>query len=198
MATNFIPSRGADLVNWSANFNTLIGATPTAYGLTTAQATAYGTAHTAYANAYSTATDPSTRTKSTIITKDVTRASLVALARQLARIIQANPAVTPAQKADLGLTVREVEPSPRPAPATPPDIDVISMMGSTVKIRLHDATTASRRGKPEDVIGAAVFSFVGTAPPTDTGAWKFEGNTTKTHVDIVFGPSVPPGSDACH
>jgi hypothetical protein len=34
----FLPNTDARLLAWSLNFNTLITATPTAYGLTTAQA----------------------------------------------------------------------------------------------------------------------------------------------------------------
>jgi hypothetical protein len=40
MGKNFIPSREASLVSWTNNFNTLVAATPTAFGLTAAQATA--------------------------------------------------------------------------------------------------------------------------------------------------------------
>ena len=51
---HFIPAREADLVAWSTNFNTLISATPTAFGLVAAQATAYATLNTAFDTAYNT------------------------------------------------------------------------------------------------------------------------------------------------
>jgi hypothetical protein len=51
MATNFVPTREADLLAWSRNFDNLISATPTAFGLTAAQATAYSTLHTNFAKA---------------------------------------------------------------------------------------------------------------------------------------------------
>jgi hypothetical protein len=38
---SFLPGREASLITWSNNFNTLISATPTAFGLTAAQATSF-------------------------------------------------------------------------------------------------------------------------------------------------------------
>src|SRR5688572_5857937 len=122
---DFFPSREADIVTWSVNFKTLITATPTTYGLTAAQATAYTTKHDAFVAAHQTANDPATRSPSAIIAKDVAKVALAAEARMLARIVQATPTVTAEQKSDLGLTVRDGEPSPIPPPAFAPEVDII-------------------------------------------------------------------------
>ena len=123
MATHFIPSREADLVTWSTNFNTLIVATPTAFGLVAGQATTYTGLHTAFVDAYQAAKDPGTRTPASIVTKNDARRALVANARLLARIIQATPSVTDTQRAELGLSVRG-EPAPVGNPGTPTDFRV--------------------------------------------------------------------------
>src|SRR5580704_16235065 len=60
----------------ATNFNALIVATPTAYGLTTVQATAYTALHTAFVTAYNAANSDSTRTPAGIITKDAAKAAL--------------------------------------------------------------------------------------------------------------------------
>src|SRR5690348_10613928 len=98
MGRSFIPAKDADLLAWSVNFKTLITATPTDYGLTAGQATAYGTLHTAYATAYQTAIDPSTRTKPAITARRAARAALVADIRALAKIVEGTSTVTDAQK----------------------------------------------------------------------------------------------------
>src|SRR3954464_13225947 len=49
--SGFLPDTDAGLLAWSLNFKTLITATPTAFGLTSALATSYGTLHDAYASA---------------------------------------------------------------------------------------------------------------------------------------------------
>lgn len=193
MPRSFLPSTDAALLAWSRNFSLRISATPTAYGLTAAQATSYAAANTAYANAYDAAVDPITRTRGKIAAKDDARKAVEAAARMLARYVQADPNVTNEQKIDLGLTVRKSDLTPVPPPAMSPDIDFVSVTGRTVRIRLHEAS-AARRGKPAGVKGATVFSHVGQAPPGDISAWKFEANTSKTILDVAFPDTAPAGS----
>jgi hypothetical protein len=131
---------------------------------------------------------------STILAKDEARVDLVAYCREVARAVQGTMTVTNQQRYDLGLTVREAEPSPIPPPASKPGLDIIATTGNTVKIRLHDSTSSSRRGKPAGVAGAAVFAFVGPAAPTDPALWRFQGNTTRTTFDVTFPPETAPGA----
>jgi hypothetical protein len=186
------PNTDAGLLAWSLNLSTLITSTPTAYGLVTADATAYAALHASFASALAEC-DPGVRNKAAVAAKNAAREALKNAARLLAKRIDGTATVTDAQKIELGLTVRS-QPSPIPAPSHAPALDVVSVSGRTVKIRLHDATDASRRGKPAGVAGATVFSFVGEDAPTDPSAWKFEGNTTLTSFDIVFPNSVAPGT----
>jgi hypothetical protein len=55
---------------------------------------------------------------------------------------------------------------------------------------LHSALIS----KPAGVSGASIFSYVGAVPPADMSAWKFEGNTSKTAVQVVF-PNTTAGGD---
>jgi hypothetical protein len=93
----------------------------------------------------------------------------------------------------LGLLPRASR-TPVPAPGNPPGIDIVSSVGNTVKIRLHDSTSSTRRGKPAGVSGASVFSFVGAVAPTDQAGWNFEGNTSKTVVDVAFPSTTASGA----
>jgi hypothetical protein len=140
------------------------------------------------------ATNPPTRGGSTILAKDLARADLEPYCRQLARAIQGTLTVTDQQRFDLGLTVRDTDPSPIPPPALEPEIDIVAVSGNTVKLRLHEKGNPARRGKPAGVDGAALFSFVGASAPTDEAAWKFEGNTPRTVINITFPPGTAPGA----
>jgi hypothetical protein len=191
-STSFLPNKDAALLAWSLNFSTKITATPTAYGLTAAIATAYGTLHTNYATALA-ACDPNERNKILVATKNTARTALKNQARLLAKLVEGTSTVTDAQKLELGLNVRAT-PAPIPPPANAPGITVLATIGNTVKLRLFDATDAARRGKPAGVDGASVFSFVGTAAPTDESAWNFEGVTSRTRIDLVFPGTVAPGA----
>lgn len=192
MSTSFLPRSDQALLAWSLNFSTRITATPTAYGLTAAQATSYSTAHSSFASALAEC-DPDERNKIAVANKNNSRTGLKTLARQLALIVQGTGSVTDGQKLELGLTVRQ-QPSPIPPPADPPALDIVSVIGHTVRIRLHDSTDASRRGRPPGVYGATVFSYVGAEAPTDPAEWKFEGNTGQTLTSVEFPLTLAAGT----
>lgn len=120
--------------------------------------------------------------------------TLVALLCSLGQRIQANPAVSDALKLGLGLRPHDVHPTHIPAPGLAPLATVVSVTGRAVRVRLADALNPSRRGKPDGVAGATVLSHVGDAPPENLDGWKFEGNTTRTVVDVLFPSTVPSGS----
>lgn len=191
---DYLPTRESELVTWASNFNTLVQAGAITYGLTPAQALQMGSLYTAFAAAHQTASDPATRSPSNIIAKNTAMKNMVACIRQLARILQANPSLSAQQKSDLGLTVRDVEPSPVNPPASAPMLDVLSAAGRLVKIRLHDSANPARRGRPDGVAGASVFSFVGPTPPAELSAWMFVGNTSRTGMDVQFDAQVPAGA----
>lgn len=191
---DYIPRKDQNLLAWADNFSTLITSAPTTYGLTAANATALAGLVSTYSTALEASTNPSTRGGSTVLAKDQARVNMVSYCRQLARAVQGTLTVTNQQRYDLGLTVRITEPSPIPPPGATPGLDVVSVSGNTVRIRLHDTTSPTRRGRPFGVDGAAVFSFVGAVPPGDVDGWKFEGNTTRTTVTVTFPSDVAPGA----
>lgn len=194
MATSsFLPSREADLVTWSLNFKTKITAAPTTYGLTAAQATTYGGLHDAFVTAYNAATNDGSNSTANIVTKNLAKKALIANARLLAAIVQKSPGTTNTMRADLGLTVKS-GPSPRPVPPSAPDIDVLSVAGNTVRVRMHDPANPTRRGKPFGVDGISVFTAVGAAAPTTEAGWTFQGSTSKTVIDVTFPSDTAAGA----
>lgn len=194
----YLPHREAELLNWSRNFDALITADPATYGLDALQATAYTTFHHDFVNAYQAAIDPGTRTPASVQTKNDAKRALIAEARRLARIIQAFPGTTNTERIALGLTVPDPEPTPIPVPDIAPEIDLISAVGRTVRLRIHNEATLETRGKPQGVAGATIFSHIGTLPPApqDLHLWTFEQNTTTTTIDLLFPSTVPPGATA--
>jgi hypothetical protein len=59
---------------------------------------------------------------------------------------------------------------------------------------MHDPENPGRRGLPPGVEGISVFSYVGAMAPEDPAAYKFEGSTTRTTVDVLFPLSVAEGA----
>ena len=66
MANSLQSKSDADLLAWANNFSTLINAGAAAYGLTSAQATAYGTLYTSFSSAFALVQNPATKTKVTV------------------------------------------------------------------------------------------------------------------------------------
>lgn len=190
---NFLPTKDQELLAWSVNYSSRISSTPTAFGLTAAQATAYAALHDSFSSALATATEPSTRTRGTVAAKDAARTPLKAMARELARIVNAFPAITNQQRIDLGLTPRSGTITPINPPTEPPVLEVVSAIGRILRVKLR-SIDSNRRGKPPHVQGASVFSFIGNAPPADISQWKFEGSTTRTETTIEFPPTVAAGA----
>jgi len=193
LSTSFLPNKDAALLAWGQNFFMRINPSPEIYGLTKTQSDAFGVKNTAYAAAYQTAIDPISRTRGKIAAKNAAREALKIDARLLASIIEGQANITNEQKIDLGLTVRKT-PSKNPPPTERPAVNIVSVTGRTVTIRIRDTAESSKRGKPAGVLGASVYSYVGTTYPTDPTAWSFDGTTTKTTHAIVFADSVANGA----
>lgn len=73
----FRPSKEADLLTWSANWNQKINADSTLYGLTDPQANAYDVLHVAFEAAYAAVHNPNTNTKQATIAKNQAKEALL-------------------------------------------------------------------------------------------------------------------------
>ena len=193
MARNFYTGSDADLATGAANLISIVTAVPASWGLTSGIVTSYTALSTSYSALLTAATTPATRTSVSIQAKTAAAKLLKAASVNVARIITATPTVSNAQLLSLRLNMRAT-PTPAPVPADAPNLDVVSVSGFVAKLRLHDSTSGSRRGKPALVSGASVFSFIGATPPTEMSGWNFEGNTGKIRIDITFPGTLAPGT----
>ncbi|CAN0452562.1 unnamed protein product, partial [Ectocarpus fasciculatus] len=74
-----------------------------------------------------------------------------------------------------------------------PVLIVASVAGRVLDLRLRQVDS-SRRGKPDGVAGAWLYSYVGETAPTDFALMKFEGGTTRTDPQLVVDADVAAGS----
>jgi hypothetical protein len=170
-----------------------ISAAPLPLALTVPQATELASRTATFDAAFLAAADPATRTRAKVELKRSTRKFLSDYGRMLARIIQAAPTVTDAQRIDLGLPVADSLPTPIDAPTAVPAPKVVSMDGWTASLQLRVAGS-DRRGLPPQVSGAYIYSFAGPVAPTDPQLWKFEGATTRADCKVAFDNSLEAGS----
>lgn len=178
------------LLAWSLNFSTKINLDPPALGLTSVQSAAYQTLHELF-GAKLKLVAPGVRNQVAVAEKNEVRDDLKDRARALARIIDGANVSNPT-KIDLGMTVRSM-PTRIPVPAFSPTVEITSVVGHTVSVRIH-GPNPTRRGLSDGCDGIAVFSFAGEICPTDPSKFSFEANTTKMQFDIQFPESVVPGT----
>jgi hypothetical protein len=189
MAASYIPSKDADLDVWLNNFKTLIAASPTTYGLVTADGTAITNAYNSSHTAYLAAVNPTTRTTATVATKNAQKSIVLTLVRGYAATIRANAAVSDALKMGLGLHVRDTTPTPVPAPSTYPMISVVGMGVGAQSLRASDQLTPSKRSKPTGAAGLLIFRAVAAAPITDPADCTFLAFAGRTELTSSFAPA---------
>lgn len=192
----FPQKREAELLSWSSSFDALITDTPTRYGLTIEQAAAYATLHSDFATKYATATNPNTNSKANVERKNTAKEQLLygpGGAWQLVNVIQAWPEINNDLRAELNIRIPDTEPTPVPVPDESPVVDVVSSVGHSIKVRVHD-DTGNLRSKPAGVKGASLFFYVGDNPPSDVSAWSFALNSTKNLSDISVPAETAAGA----
>ncbi len=176
---DYIPAADSDLLSWSINFDALIAGGFATYGLVVGDATAYNALHDAYVASLNAATNPATRTSVTIQTKNSDRAALVAKARDLVGIIQADPNTTDTHRAELGITVRDATPTTIGAPITKPVVNVEAIGNLQHLLRIRDEATPLSNAKPQGTQGAEVFVSYGDDEPAEVSAMSYVGTATR-------------------
>lgn len=193
MTRNWYYGKQADIVNASAEFSSLITATPTAYGLVAGQATAFAALNSALQTSYAAAISNTTRSPVTVQANRLAIRNVQHSASLLAKVIYATSTVTDAQLLALGLLPRRA-PLPRPVPDVAPVLELVAVMGRTAKIRYHNSEAETSRGKAKGTVGVALYSHVGALAPADPSAYKFEGLATRSVTEIIFPDTVASGA----
>ena len=109
--------------------------------------------------------------------------------RPVTNFVQGYPKTTNADRAEMGITVRDTSPTPAPAPSSRPLALVESGQRLTHQLRLVDESTPTRRARPAGVLGAEVWVKLVDADqpaPTDPAALTFLTMTTKPSFRAEF------------
>jgi hypothetical protein len=121
--------------------------------------------------------------------KDAARAALEKEVRPVTNFVQGYPKTTNADRAEMGITVRDTSPTPAPAPSSRP-LAIVDVGGRlTHQLRLVDESTPTRRARPAGVLGAEVWVKLVDADqpaPTDPAALTFLTMTTKPSFRAEF------------
>lgn len=153
-------------------------ATPAAYGITTGQVGFLGAQRDALETANQAATNAKAAARAAIQDRDAKGASCTTVVATIANIVYANPAVTPAMIADLGLSPRSTTRT-RVVPVTPLRLTAIPQPTGAILVEWD------RNGNPSGV------NFVVEAQ-VGGGDWRFVQDTTATRLLLSgYAPGMP-------
>ncbi len=190
---DYVPTREGELLAWTSNLATKLVADPPGYGLDVQAAADYQAVQQAFAAAYALATDPATRTPVNIEDKTEEKQALIAATRPLVQTLQNWSGMTNGKRKDLGIPVRDNEPTPIGIPTEMPVLRVTEVSQRVLDLELLNQENEKR--KPNGVRSAWLYTHVGADPSPDLTQWKFEGESTRSNPQIVFPESVAPGTE---
>ena len=181
MAGSSIPGGDAEFGAWLENFLTYATANVAALGLVDLELVPLRTARTMWRTAY-----PAQLTAQAAA--QAARSNVEAALRPLVRRLQSSAAVSDAERAGLGLTVPDRQPTPVSPPTTPP---VVKVTVSRLRHVIHftDAAAPTKKAKPAGVNGAEIWvklAAVADPPPTDPKALTFVALDTRTPYTLDF------------
>ena len=192
-----VPTLDSELVPYGRNLEQQITARIDAYRLTPEQVDRYLEALTPYlgaANAVVEARASGVRSTALTAKRDQLRGPLLRSARYLYSTIRDDPDVSDEDKELAGIVVPSPNTSPDPAPATPPNVDVLGATRDTISVGLRGTgSPAGSRRKPRYAAAAWVYSFAGEEYPADPMAWTFHGAATGDKFTLTFGEETPAG-----
>ena len=188
------PTIDSRLVDYTTNFDAVLTADYAVYQLTLEQATQYTTLSQAYvsaARALGTARAKGTRSEQLTTARDTARKNLLAYGRSLYKMVQGNASISDEAKIALGVHVPKSR-SDQPRPTSAPTVAITDVTARTVKFRIYDPTSASKRSKGQYATGALIYSYIGEDYPADPAGWTFHGPSTTFSNEITF-PSTTAG-----
>lgn len=190
----YIPSKDADLDNWSANFSTLITANPMLYGLTSTDASNIAAPTNVWHAAYTLVTSPTTKTAQTVSDKNTAKVNMLNIIRPYAQQVALNPGVASSDKIALGLNPRTSTPTPITAPTTYPAMSFISAFAGLWNMTARDSVASpSVKAKPYGVKNLTLYAKPSATPITDPTLLPQFGIYTKFPFQISLPGGYTPG-----
>ncbi|HEY0008920.1 MAG TPA: hypothetical protein VGB55_09365 [Tepidisphaeraceae bacterium] len=192
MATNYLPTREADFLDWCQSFHRTLAVDPVLFGTNANAVDAYEEDLNRFAASYSKATDPNTRTRPMIERKDQDKKTLVRSTQSMVRQIQARPETTDEQRRQLKITVPDRKPTPHGPPTEMPATTLVSAVRHTIEMQIRREDGG--RGRPTGTNGANVYYAVSPTVPTSQIGWTHAGQATRMNTQITLPESTPAGA----
>ena len=135
-------------------------ADPAAYGISETKVMTLEQSLTTWDTSYIDSLAARDAAKAAVEVKDEVRTDIEGQVRSLIRVIQANDDVTNAAREKAGIAVHKTTRTPVPVPATSPVGFVMDTNRLEHTLRIADANTPIKRGKPFGVVSCEIYLAV--------------------------------------
>jgi hypothetical protein len=183
---SYIPAKDADFDPWFLNLDTLITADPTDYGLIAGDAVIIGAQYDSWHPAYLAATNPTTRSPTTVAAKTAARVTAESVIRPYCQAIARDASVSNELKVGLGLNLPNSTRPPIPAPLVAPTLSFRSAQPFVHVMAYADPEAPVGKAKPVGAIGVEIWRKIGTTAETDPAACSYYGTKTKAPFRSTF------------
>src|SRR5688572_17039872 len=126
-----------------------------------------------FAAAMTLATQPTTRNKGTIASKNDVRATSRAICAQYARMVKYNMGIDDQAKIDAGITPPTTASEPRPCPVSAPGLGIVAATNGAQTLNYNNPLDPSTRRKPIGADGVILYRAIAEAPVTDIEQAQF-------------------------
>lgn len=177
---DYIPGSDAEFNSWQDNFVTYANANLAALGLTAPDLVPVTDAQAIWTAAYPAHITAQQAAQGATQTKNNARDNYVAAVRPLVNQLQASSEVDDAERANLGITVPDSEPTPTGPPTTRPLVALDCGQRLQHTISFMDESTPTSKAKPPGVLGAEIWVKIGDPAPIDPNELTFLSVDTRT------------------
>jgi hypothetical protein len=196
--TNYMPRPDGDFAAWANNYYAAVKKWWDAQGLDAADLKPLETALAGWQKDYPAHVKAQAAAEGARQAKDVARTALEKEVRPITNFVQGYTKTTDADRATIGITVRDTSKTPSPTPTSAPVVQVESGQRLTHRLRFTDAAAPTRRGKPPGTIGAEVWLALtptGQPAPPLGDSYKFLSVSSRGNLQTDF-PSAEAGKTA--
>jgi len=188
-----VPRIASKLAPWAATFENVLSLDSSRYFISPADLTALQEVTALFLGTQAAVANPEARSGTLIRARDDAQSAYLELVRPMYTTIQANPRISDEDKVKAGVHVKSRQRTLNPVPSSAPSLNIISVSGNVVRLRVCDSQVAGR-GKAEAAKGAAIYTFIGANPPDATGGWTLFGNATRTKFSLEFPGTIEAGT----
>ncbi len=190
MVRDYIPSSDTDFSNWLENFSSFCTGAGPGLGLSAGDIASITTQNTAWQTAWQAHLSAQNSARAAAQAKNEERDDAETLARQFARVLQANPNINDAQRAAAGLTIRDGQPTASSSASvelTPPPILLLDWSQRS-RVIIHfgqNPANEHNNALPPGMRGCRLYYALGGIPADDTGWSYLVDDTRSPYIHVI-------------